>query len=566
MRNHIGSKCLAVCLSMLMATSIVPGNVLASESEQTNQSVAASSEVTDQGEATEQGSEEDISKLDTYNMYQDGSGKNIESGEAIPKNWRDKLPSQGDSIQSIGGMKIGTAGLNMIKNFESCRLTAYKAVSTEKYWTIGWGHYGADVTQGMTITQERADQLLEQDVTSFENYVNAFSKKYNVDLNQNQFDALVSFTYNVGPKWTYGSTIATYLINGVKNYTEAQIRNAFGMWNKSGGKVLAGLTRRRNEEATLFLTEPVTSSWPTISSYTVPSDMNVGSSFTIRGTISSSTALKKVSVGVYDEDGSFMIGQTVTPNVKSYSLAAVDNAIKFGSLKAGTYHYIVSATNTKGTKELINQEFRVNCVHSYVSTTTKAKPNVNGKIVKKCSKCGTVASTTTIYAPTTVKLSSATHSYTGVVKKPSVTVIDSKGNAINSSNYSISYASGRVKVGTYKVTVTFQGSQYQGSMETSFVINPAKVSLRSVTSTSKGKLIVKWTRNTNATGYQIQYSKNADLTGGKTATVGNTLIYIVLPNLTLGKRYYARVRCYQIVNGVKYYSAYSDKGTVIIKK
>lgn len=140
-------------------------------------------------------------------------------------------------------MKISQTGINLIKSFESCRLTAYKAVSTEKYYTIGWGHYGSDVTKGMKITQTKADALLVSDLAKFEAKVNKYQSKYN--FNQNQFDALVSFAYNVG-------SIDGITANGTR--TIAQISAKFTAYNKSGGKVLAGLTKRRNAEKKLFNT------------------------------------------------------------------------------------------------------------------------------------------------------------------------------------------------------------------------------------------------------------------------------------------------------------------------
>ncbi|TKH42069.1 hypothetical protein C1I60_22490 [Paenibacillus terrae] len=68
--------------------------------------------------------------------------------------------------------KISEAGLHLIKNSEGCRLEAYKPVATETYWTIGWGHYGPDVKQGMTITQAKADVMLVEDLAKYEAYVN----------------------------------------------------------------------------------------------------------------------------------------------------------------------------------------------------------------------------------------------------------------------------------------------------------------------------------------------------------------------------------------------------------
>lgn len=138
-------------------------------------------------------------------------------------------------------MKISQTGLNLIKSFEGCRLVAYKAVSTEKYYTIGYGHYGADVTKGMRITQSRADALLVSDLAKFEAKVNKYQAKYN--FNQNQFDALVSFAYNVG-------SIDGLTNNGKR--TIAQISTKFAAYNKSGGKVLTGLTKRRAAEKKLF--------------------------------------------------------------------------------------------------------------------------------------------------------------------------------------------------------------------------------------------------------------------------------------------------------------------------
>lgn len=119
-------------------------------------------------------------------------------------------------------------------------MTAYKCVSTEKYYTIGYGHYGSDVTAGMTITQAQATAYLKSDVAKFENYVNAL----NLSLTQNMFDALVSFTYNCGN---------ANLKKLVANRTVLQIADALLLYNKSGGKVLAGLTKRRQAERELFL-------------------------------------------------------------------------------------------------------------------------------------------------------------------------------------------------------------------------------------------------------------------------------------------------------------------------
>lgn len=140
--------------------------------------------------------------------------------------------------------KISPAGLKLIKNYEGCRLTAYKPVPTEKYWTIGWGHYGPDVKAGMTITQAEADSLLIKDLAKYEAYVNNPSYvPVTSQLNQNQFDALVSFCYNCG---------AGNLRSLCKGRTVEQIAASITKYNKAGGKVLNGLVRRRQTELELF--------------------------------------------------------------------------------------------------------------------------------------------------------------------------------------------------------------------------------------------------------------------------------------------------------------------------
>ncbi|MDR4317902.1 Ortho-chlorophenol reductive dehalogenase [Niallia circulans] len=143
-------------------------------------------------------------------------------------------------------MKLSNNGLALIKSFEGVRLTAYKAVSTEKHWTIGYGHYGPDVKQNMKITQAQADAYLKSDVARFEKAVNENVK---VPLNQNQFDALVSFTYNCGEGALQRSTLLELLNQG--KYEEAA--DQFDVWIKSGNKVLNGLVKRRAKEKELFL-------------------------------------------------------------------------------------------------------------------------------------------------------------------------------------------------------------------------------------------------------------------------------------------------------------------------
>ena len=137
-------------------------------------------------------------------------------------------------------MKISNKGLELIKTFEGLRLSAYKALSTEKYYTIGYGHYGSDVGKDMVITESQAEELLKKDVKKFEDKVNKYS---NYNFNQNQFDALVSFAYNIG-------NIDQLTAKGTR--TIEQISSHISLYVKAGGKTLNGLVKRREKEKELF--------------------------------------------------------------------------------------------------------------------------------------------------------------------------------------------------------------------------------------------------------------------------------------------------------------------------
>lgn len=141
---------------------------------------------------------------------------------------------------------IGAAGLALIQKFEGCRLKAYKPVKTEKYWTIGWGHYGPDVREGQTITQAEADAMLKADCQRFADAVdNPAYCPLTAQLNANQRDALISFTFNCG---------AGCLKTLCRGRSLSQICAAMALYDKSNGKPLAGLTRRRAAEQVLFNT------------------------------------------------------------------------------------------------------------------------------------------------------------------------------------------------------------------------------------------------------------------------------------------------------------------------
>jgi len=140
-------------------------------------------------------------------------------------------------------MKTGINGINIIKEFEGLRLQAYKCPADR--WTIGYGHT-AGVSANDVITEAQAISLLCQDVAESERAVNHY---VHVPLTQNQFDALVSFVFNLGVGNFRTSTLLKKL-NAGDNDGAAQ---EFGRWIHAGGKALPGLVRRREVERALFL-------------------------------------------------------------------------------------------------------------------------------------------------------------------------------------------------------------------------------------------------------------------------------------------------------------------------
>ncbi len=148
----------------------------------------------------------------------------------------------------MSDLNLSKKGLSMIASFESFEPKAYYCPAG--VLTIGYGHTGTnaqgeELQEGDTVTQEQAMRLLHEDVLWAENAVN----KQKLTLSQNQFDALVSFVFNVGASAFSHST----LLKKLKNGDHEKAAYEFLRWNKAGGKVLRGLTARREAERDLFL-------------------------------------------------------------------------------------------------------------------------------------------------------------------------------------------------------------------------------------------------------------------------------------------------------------------------
>jgi lysozyme len=142
-------------------------------------------------------------------------------------------------------MQLSPRGRALIQEFERLRLVAFKP-TPDDVWTVGWGHTGDDVHEGLVWTRVQADDAFDFDIGK---YVRQVIASTDVPLTQNQFDALVSFTYNEGVTAEGHSTLLKYV--NQRRWLDAA--NEFPRWNKQKGKVLDGLTRRRDAERTLFL-------------------------------------------------------------------------------------------------------------------------------------------------------------------------------------------------------------------------------------------------------------------------------------------------------------------------
>lgn len=157
----------------------------------------------------------------------------IEQPKAIPSNTDKK-----------GSRRINSKGLQLIKEFEGCKLQSYQDIVG--VWTIGFGHTRT-AGPNQFIGMDEAERLLAEDLKAFELGVEARVK---VPVTDNQFSALVCFAFNVGLGALENSTLLRLLNSGA---TATEVALQFHRWNKAGGKEVAGLSRRRKEEALLFL-------------------------------------------------------------------------------------------------------------------------------------------------------------------------------------------------------------------------------------------------------------------------------------------------------------------------
>ena len=231
-------------------------------------------------------------------------------------------------------MNISERGLNLIKSYEGCRLTAYRCPAN--VLTIGWGHT-KNVYEGMSITQDEADRLLVEDVQVYANAVNKYVSKFN--FNQNQFDALTSFAYNCG----IGSLDAVMSCCNTKQ----EIAEECKLYNKGGGIILAGLVRRREEEYQLFMSGEYVDATSNDNVNSVESYIVVaGDTLSAIATKYNTTYQELAKINNISDPNSIYVGQIIqlkaSNNVQTYTVQSGDTlsgiAAKFGT----TYQSLAS--------------------------------------------------------------------------------------------------------------------------------------------------------------------------------------------------------------------------------
>ena len=239
------------------------------------------------------------------------------------------------------------------------------------------------------------------------------------------------------------------------------------------------------------------------------------------------------------------------------------------TLKPGYVWYLITVEEKGESGSLTTESIQLNITdkekpsYSYEDSKVSSNDNKNPKPDVKPEP--DPDETPTVKTVKKVSLSASSYTYDGKVKNPSVKVYDSSNQLISSKYYTVSKSSGRKNVGKYKYTITFKNG-YSGKKTLYFTIKPKSTSISSLKKASKS-FTAKWKKvSTQATGYQIRYSKKSSMSGAKTTTIKSyKTVSKKSTRLSKKKKYYVQVRTYKTVSKVKYYSGWSGKKTVVTK-
>ena len=221
-----------------------------------------------------------------------------------------------------------------------------------------------------------------------------------------------------------------------------------------------------------------------------------------------------------------------------------------------------------GTKEISVSEIKkAKTAHSISASVTKASSEKDGMLIEKCTVCGEVLKTETIYCLKEIILGKESYQYTGKPIKPAVIVKSSDGKQIAPSNYSITYSKNK-EVGKAVVQISLKGN-YSGVMTKIFTIYPKGTSLAKISAESNG-FTAKWKKQpVHTTGYEVQYSTSKKFTKKATQTKivkKASQTSLTVKKLKSKKTYYVRIRTFQTSEGKKYYSNWSKTASVKTEK
>lgn len=361
-------------------------------------------------------------------------------------------------------------GVRFIEAFEGYFEYAYWDY---EHYTIGYGTYCTKDEYPAGISEPFAHQLLVKKLPSYESGLNSFLKSNNIYVTQNQYDALISFTYNFGAYvWNQNPTIAKYLKKGIEKYTEKQIADAFGLWVKAGGQVLQGLVDRRAAEAKLFNTDD----------YSAAKEIYV---------VSGSVTIRKSPSYSSTSYGSFKKGDTVAVLQKRYI-----GTTTWGKVKYDGSNRWISLNDTKYANcQASGSSLIATCIYSAenasggIKLTWKKVPGATGykvykkpdgesefKLLKTIKKNSTVS-----YTDTSVSVSKTYHYY----------------------------------VSAYNADKTASKSGY---VSISRVLTP---SLKSLSKLSNG-FKISWAKQSGATGYYVMRKGEGDSYYTRIATTTST--------------------------------------------
>lgn len=270
-----------------------------------------------------------------------------------------------------------------------------------------------------------------------------------------------------------------------------------------------------------------------------------------------------LSYYIYNSNSKKIATKNLPVEMKSWHGYKATDPISYTNshhLKKGTYYLAIDASFPT------DYNIKISSTHIHVSKTktTKATTSSNGELKTYCTDCGETISRKVINKISSIKLSATKYMYNGKTITPTVTVKDSKGKMLkNGTDYTAKYSSGRKNPGQYTVTVTFKGN-YSGTKKLSFTIVPGTPTL-SVTTAAK-KALLKWNKQTGATGYEVYMSTSKSGKYSKIATLkGNSKISYTKTGLTKGKTYYFKVAAYKTVDGKNIYGASSAVKSAKIK-